>query len=59
MSEIPEKVLAAIKKEASDGRLTCGRAHQLAEELDVELKVIGQAADELKIKIKACQLGCF
>lgn len=56
---IPEKVLEAVKAAAKEGRITCAECHKLAEELEVNLLVVGQAADELKIKIKACQLGCF
>lgn len=59
MAEIPEKVLVAVREAAVDSRLTCARARELAKELEVNPLVIGQAADELKIKIKACQLGCF
>lgn len=59
MSGIPEKVLQVVREAAEDGRLTCARARELAKELGVNPLVIGEAADELKIKIKACQLGCF
>jgi len=59
MSKIPENVLQAVQEAAKDGRLTCAGAHQLAKELGVNLLVVGEACDEMKIKIKACQLGCF
>lgn len=59
MCEIPEIVLKTVRKAAEDDRLTCTRAHELAKELGVNLLIVGQACDELKIKIKACQLGCF
>jgi putative N-acetylmannosamine-6-phosphate epimerase len=57
--EIDEKVLEAVKNVATEGRLSCGQAEKLAEELGVKRMVIGQACDRLKIKIKGCQLGCF
>ncbi|MFZ5641396.1 MAG: hypothetical protein ACOY4Q_12020 [Bacillota bacterium] len=59
MSGIPENVLQAVKEAGKDGRLTCAEARELAEKLDVNLLVVGQACDELNIRIKACQLGCF
>jgi hypothetical protein len=54
-----EKLVAAIKKASGDGRLTCEKAHELGKELDVPLKEIGAVCNELKIRIKDCQLGCF
>lgn len=59
MPGIPENVLSAVREAAQDGRITCAGAHVLAKELGVNLLVIGQACDELNIKIKGCQLGCF
>lgn len=59
MSNISDNVMKAVQEAATDGRLTCAQAHELSQKLEVNLLVIGQAADELKIKIKACQLGCF
>jgi hypothetical protein len=59
VEKIPENILAAVKKAAPENRISCAVAHDLAAQLGVELIVIGKAADELKIKIKKCQLGCF
>jgi len=59
MADIPEKVLQAVKEASQERRLSCARAHELAEELKVSLLIIGQAADRLDIKITKCQLGCF
>ena len=59
MDKIPESVLEAVRQAATDGRLGCADAHTLANKLEVELNLIGRAANELKIKIKNCQLGCF
>lgn len=55
------KVLAAVKAaaEAGGGKLSCGKAWALAEEFQVPRKAIGEIANELGIKIKECQLGCF
>jgi len=59
VDKIPEKVLEAVKLATPEGRISCADAHALARKLGVELILIGKAADELKIKIRNCQLGCF
>lgn len=48
-----------LLKKAKDGRITCTEARQLAEELQVPPATVGKTCDELKIRIKACELGCF
>ncbi len=53
--ELKEKML----KKVTDGRLSCAAARKLAEDLGISYKEVGAAADELGIKIKDCQLGCF
>lgn len=52
-------IIEAIRNTAKDNRLTCEQAHTLGKELDVPLEEIGRICNELKIKIKNCQLGCF
>lgn len=54
-----EKMIDAVRSAAVNNRLTCERAHDLARELNVSLREIGAVCNELKIKISACQLGCF
>jgi hypothetical protein len=54
-----EHLIEAVKNASSGGRLTCEKAHDLGRELNVPLREIGEVCNELKIKIKACQLGCF
>jgi hypothetical protein len=53
------EVVEALKDAATNGRITCSEAFELASKLGVELKLVGRAANESAIKIKACQLGCF
>lgn len=48
-----------IKRKAVKGRLSCSSARKIAEEAGVAYKIVGNAADRLKIKITNCQLGCF
>ena len=54
-----KKIREAIQAASRKDRLSCEQAHDLAQELGVSLKEIGGLCDELKIKITACQLGCF
>lgn len=54
-----EKVREEIQKRSVDNRLSCSVARKIAEDLSVSLRDIGRAADELKIKITDCELGCF
>jgi len=54
-AELSKKMQAALV----EGRLPCEVAHQLARECGVDLAEIGKLANELKIKISKCQLGCF
>jgi hypothetical protein len=54
-----EKLIKAIQNAVVNNKLSCETAHTLAKELKVPLKEIGTLCNELKIKISACQLGCF
>lgn len=44
---------------AKDGKVSCHQLRALAEELEVSYKDAGDAANRNKIKIAACELGCF
>lgn len=59
MADISQELLEAVRKTAKDNRLSCAAARKLAKELDIPVKLIGQVADQLNIKIAACELGCF
>ncbi|GAV22617.1 hypothetical protein [Carboxydothermus pertinax] len=54
-----EKIKIEVEKVAKDGKIPCKVALELADRLNVPPKKIGDVANELKIKIAACQLGCF
>ncbi len=54
-----EKITAAVKKAATDGRLECREAFRLAGELGCDPLEIGKACNEAGIKVNSCQLGCF
>lgn len=54
-----KKVLEAIQAATRDNRLTCEKAHELANTLGISLRELGALCDQMKIKIAACQLSCF
>jgi hypothetical protein len=54
-----DKIIEEIKKKATNNRLPCLVARKIAEELSVSYREVGEAADELNIKITSCELGCF
>jgi hypothetical protein len=53
------RILEEIKAAAIDNRLSCEKAHALAGALGISLRELGTLCNQLKIKISACQLGCF
>lgn len=48
-----------LKFKNNNGRLDCGVAFKLAKKLGVDVSLVGDMANELKIKIDACELGQF
>lgn len=54
-----EELKDSVLKGAVEGKLPCAVACRIADELGVSRKEIGNTANELKIKISSCQLGCF
>ncbi|ACB84041.1 hypothetical protein [Natranaerobius thermophilus] len=48
-----------LKSEAVDGRISCAKCTEIAEKTNCALSEVGEVADELKLKIVKCQLGCF
>jgi len=54
-----EELKQVMLKKVDDGKLPCAEARKIAEELKISYKDVGDAANELGIKIKNCQLGCF
>jgi LAO/AO transport system kinase len=54
-----KEITALLRQRAESGRLTCAEARKIAEELKVPYAEVGSAANDLKIKIRNCELGCF
>lgn len=48
-----------LKERSNDGKITCAEARKIAEEIGVPYIEVGRVANELKIKIRKCELGCF
>lgn len=54
-----EEIKEEMLKKTVGGRLPCAAARKLAEDHRLSYREIGELADQLGIKIKDCQLGCF
>jgi hypothetical protein len=54
-----EELKQEMLRKAVEGKLSCAAARKIAEELNVPLRDVGDAADQLGIRINNCQLGCF
>ena len=48
-----------LKELAPEGKISCVEARQLAEKMGIHYSEVGKACNEAKIKIFACELGCF
>ena len=58
-NELIEKILDLAGQVAGPPKISCHRAHVLAEDLSVSLKVVGDICNDQGVKIVNCQLGCF
>lgn len=58
-TETPAGVAEAIKTSLSDGYLPCEAAFEISKNLRVPPVTVGDAADDLGIRVTDCQLGCF
>ncbi len=56
---IEEQLREAIRGKAVDGKVTCKAMLELAARMDCRPRKVGMLCNEMKIKITACQLGCF
>ncbi|MBI3593255.1 MAG: molybdopterin-guanine dinucleotide biosynthesis protein MobB [Nitrospirae bacterium] len=53
------KVRDMLREKAIENRISCAVARKIAEESGISYKEVGHIANEMKIKIKNCELGCF
>lgn len=54
-----EELRLRLMRESVDGRVPCSSALRIASEMDLDTEVVGEALDDLGLKIIKCQLGCF
>ncbi|MHC4718280.1 MAG: hypothetical protein ACYS5V_15010 [Planctomycetota bacterium] len=54
-----EQLREAVRAKAVDGRAACKVLLDMAAETGTPPAEIGRICNDLGIKIKACQLGCF
>ena len=54
-----EMVKERFMSEAKDGRISCSKCIEIADELNIEKGQIASALTSMHIKIIQCQLGCF
>ncbi len=56
---VAKRIRDAVQEQARDGKLSCNAAFRVAEELAVNPQMVGEAADELGVRLHRCQLGLF
>jgi len=56
---VDERLAGELKRRAPERRLPCAEALAIAHDLGVPPLAVGEAANELGIKLTDCQLGCF
>lgn len=53
------RIAVAIQEQVREGTLRCAAAFHIAKELNVTPLAVGEAADELEVRLSHCQLGLF
>jgi len=54
-----EKIRKALEEEDISEFITCPQAFTIAEKAKVSRSAVGEYCTKNRIKIRACQLGCF
>lgn len=54
-----ELIKTHIKKNAVGRKISCPALRGIAEKFEISYKEAGEIANEMKIKIRNCDLGCF
>ncbi len=54
-----EKLIEIIKEKAGEDGMQCAQALAIAKENNVSSRLVGEILNELDIKLRKCQLGCF
>jgi hypothetical protein len=54
------RLIEVLRQHAGEQKhLPCHEAFRIASDLEVPIEQVGQACNDIGIKIVACQLGCF
>jgi hypothetical protein len=48
-----------ILKKSKAGKLPCAMCFKIAEDFGISKREMGKILNEIKVKIRQCQLGCF
>jgi hypothetical protein len=56
---IPRLIEVLKQKAGEEKRLPCAEAFRIAHDLEVPVAQVGQACNDIGVKIVGCQLGCF
>ncbi len=48
-----------IQDSLVDGKLPCPVAFKIAKDFKITPKEVGEVCNQLQIRIRSCQLGCF
>lgn len=56
---VKDSVADGIQERTRDGKLSCGAAFRIAEELSINPLRVGETADALGVQLYHCQLGLF
>jgi len=54
-----DRLAEAVQERAREGKLSCGAAFHIAEQLSVSPLQVGETADALGIRLYHCQLGLY
>ena len=54
-----QQLIEIVRAKSRDGKIPCEEAHKIADETGTPRTELGELLNELKIKVVACQLGCF
>lgn len=57
--QVTDELRQLVASRLVDGQLPCAVAWKIASQMDVPKMRVSAAAEELKLRIRDCQLGCF
>ena len=54
-----DEIKSVIKERSNEDGINCATIFSISNQHTIPLKKIGELCNEMKIKIRNCQLGCF